>query len=274
MIQPDRVTPIIPFARRLVAGRFLRRFKRFFVAAQLPGYEGEVLAHTNNTGTMLGMLREGSPALFSPADNPARKLAWTLEALWLGGAYPDEGALPEGRTPWHGPGGFWAGVNTSIPNKLLEAAFYAGRLPWARGYTLCRRECRRGESRLDACLEGPGLPKLWIECKNVTLVEDGMALFPDAVSERALKHLETLSSLPRGERGAMFYVIQRPDARCFAPADIIDAAYAEGFRRAVDSGVEVYPVVVDVKPEGLFMRELVLPVAQCSAPPPEAVSQI
>ena len=259
MLPPDWTTPLIPFARRPVVGRFLRRFKRFFVAALLPGYDSEILAHTNNTGTMLGMLKEGTPALFSPSDNPARKLQWTLEALWLGGAYPYEQDLPEGRTPWRGPGGFWAGVNTSVPNKLLEAAFYAGRLPWTEGYTVCRRECRRGESRLDACFEGPGLPKLWVECKNVTLVEDDVALFPDAVSERALKHLETLASLPRGERGVMFYVIQRPDARCFAPADIIDPAYAEGFQRAVASGVEIHPVVVDVTIKGLFMRELALP---------------
>ena len=123
MLPPDWTTPLIPFARRPVVGRFLRRFKRFFVAALLPGYDSEILAHTNNTGTMLGMLKEGTPALFSPADNPARKLQWTLEALWLGGAYPYEQDLPEGRTPWRGPGGFWAGVNTSVPNKLLEAAF-------------------------------------------------------------------------------------------------------------------------------------------------------
>ena len=262
MLQPDRALPLIPFAKRPVVGRFLRRFKRFFVAARLPGHDGEILAHTNNTGTMLGMLREGAPALFSPADNPTRKLPWTLEALWLGGAYPDEDALPKGLTPWRGPGGFWAGVNTSVPNKLLEAAFHAGRLPWAEGYTVCRRECRYGESRLDACLEGPGLPKLWVECKNVTLVEDDVALFPDAVSERALKHLETLANLSRDERAAMFYVIQRPDARCFAPADIIDPAYSEGFRRAVAKGVEIHPVVVDVTPEGLFMRELNLPATR------------
>ena len=262
MLQPDGPTPLIPFVRRPVVGRFLRRFKRFFVAARLPDHDGEILAHTNNTGTMLGMLKEGSPALFSPADNPARKLQWTLEALWLGGAYPDEQALPAGHTPWRGPGGFWAGVNTSVPNRLLEAAFYAGRLPWAAGYTLFRRECRYGESRLDACLEGPGLPRLWVECKNVTLVEDDVALFPDAVSERALKHLGTLSNLPQGERAAMFYVIQRPDARCFKPADIIDPAYAEGFWQAVDRGVEIHPVVVDVTPEGLFMRELGSTVAR------------
>ncbi len=260
MIHSGGPAPLIPFARRPVVGRFVRRFKRFFVAALIPGQDGEVLAHTNNTGTMLGMLREGAPALFSPADNPARKLPWTLEALWAGGGYPAENTLPAGRTPWCGPGGFWAGVNTSVPNNLLEAAFYAGKLPWAAGYTAFRRECRHGESRLDACLEGPGLPRLWVECKNVTLVEDGVALFPDAVSERALKHLDTLTELARDERAAMFYVIQRPDAHCFAPAECVDPAYAEGFRLAAASGVEIHPVVVDVTPEGLFMRDIELSV--------------
>lgn len=55
---------------------------------------------------------------------------------------------------------------------MLEAAFRAGRLPWAEGYTSFAREKVRGESRLDGLLEGPGMPRLWVECKNVTMSED------------------------------------------------------------------------------------------------------
>ena len=76
--------------RRLLAypagcrtGRFIRREKRFFVIAELDGRE--VVAHTNNTGTMLGLLRPGMPGLLSPATNPARKLKWTGEAADFSG---------------------------------------------------------------------------------------------------------------------------------------------------------------------------------------------
>lgn len=220
-------------------GRFLRREKRFFVSVELDGQE--VKAHTNNTGTMLGLLRPGAPVLLSPAANPERRLKWTVEALGQGS----------------GQGFFWVGVNTSMPNRLLTALFEAGLLPWAKGYAALKREAVNGESRLDGLFTGPGLPDLWVECKNVTLVEDCEAAFPDAVTARGAKHLQTLMRLKsEGARAAMLYVIQRPDGRCFRAADYIDAVYAEALSEAVAAGVEIYPVAVDVREQGIFYREL------------------
>ena len=140
---------------------------------------------------------------------------------------------------------------------MLEAAFQAGRLDFARGYTECRREARRGSSRLDACLTGPSLPPLWVECKNVTMVEDDQALFPDAASERGQKHLrELMAIVAAGERAAMFYLVQRPDGRCFAPAAVIDPVYADLFLQAVRAGVEIYPYRARVSPQGIDLGEL------------------
>ena len=215
-------------------GRFIKREKRFFVSVELDGQE--VQAHTNNTGTMLGLLRPGAPVLLSPAANPERKLKWTVEALGQG----------------KGTGFFWVGVNTSMPNRLLEAFFKAGLLPWARSYEKLKREAVNGESRLDGLFTGPKLPDLWVECKNVTLVEDGEAAFPDAVTSRGAKHLQTLMRLKaEGARAAMLYVIQRPDGKCFRAADYIDPAYAEALAEASAAGVEIYPVVAEVKEDGI-----------------------
>ena len=215
-------------------GRFIKREKRFFVSVELDGQE--VQAHTNNTGTMLGLLRPGAPVLLSPAANPERKLKWTVEALGQG----------------EGNGFFWVGVNTSMPNRLLEAFFKAGLLPWARGYEKLKREAVNGESRLDGLFTGSKLPDLWVECKNVTLVEDGEAAFPDAVTSRGAKHLQTLMRLKaEGARAAMLYVIQRPDGKCFRAADYIDPAYAEALAEASAAGVEIYPVVVEVRQDGI-----------------------
>ncbi|MBQ8172889.1 MAG: DNA/RNA nuclease SfsA [Mailhella sp.] len=221
-------------------GRFLRREKRFFVYAELDGQV--VAAHTNNTGTMLGLLRPGAPVLLSPAENPERKLRWTVEAL--GQPSPS--------------GDFWVGVNTSVPNRLLTALFEAGLLPWVQDYTSLRREAVNGESRLDGLITGPGLPDIWVECKNVTLVEDCAAAFPDAVTARGTKHLQTLMRLKaEGARAAMLYMIQRPDGQCFRAADYIDPVYAEALAEAADAGVEIYPVVVDVRLDGIwYSREL------------------
>lgn len=243
----------------MLVARFLRREKRFSVAVRTQN--GDTWAHTNNTGTMLGLIRPGAPVLLSPAQNEKRTLRWTLEAIWHGGAFPDEANLSAApATPFCGPRGFWVGVNTSVPNRLLSAAFAAGQLPFAAGYTRLRREAVRGQSRLDGCFEADNRPPLWVECKNVTLVEDDVALFPDAVSARGLKHLDELSAIAAsGERAAMLYIVQRPDARCFAPASMVDAAYAERFRSL--QGVEVYPMVCRTGMDGYFLESGVLPLS-------------
>lgn len=212
-----------------------------------PGTFQTVWAHSNNSGSMLGLLRRGSSALISPAPGEKRKLHWTLELLGL-----------------HQPGKadpLWVGVNTMTPNRLLKAAFAAGRLPWAEGYEQFTPECKRGSSRLDACLTAAGKKPLWVECKNVTLVEDGgVAAFPDAASERGCKHLrELMDIVASGERAACFYLIQRADARCFAPADYVDPEYARLLGEAVRAGVEIYPHLGLVDESGIDLGGL-LPV--------------
>lgn len=197
--------------------------------------DGERLwAHTNNSGSMLGLIRPGAPVLVSPAANPARKLPYTLEMIRLGD--------------------MWVGVNTLTPNRLLKAAFAAGRLPFAAGYEAFQAEAALGDSRLDGVFTGPGLSPLWVEAKNVTLVEDGVAVFPDAVTERGQKHLAACMEIAaRGERAAFFYCVQRADGSCFGPADYIDPAYAALFWRAVDAGVEVYPYRVEMDEAGISL---------------------
>ena len=249
IVEASRSTPLLPHARPCVWGTFLRRVKRFSVEMLLDGRS--VWVHSNNSGSMLGLTRPGQPMLASVAGNPARKLPYTQEAVWLGQTRPaaDGGSLP-------GAAGFWVGVNTAVPNRLLEAAFHAGRLPFAAGYTHCRREARRGQSRLDACLTAPDRPPLWVECKNVTMTEDDTACFPDAASERGRKHLRELMDIVRGgERAAMFYLVQRADGSCFAPADFIDPAYAELFDEALALGVEMYPWRAHVSPLGIDLGE-------------------
>ena len=178
-----------------------------------------------------------------------------------------------GAPPGGGPG-FWAGVNTSVPNRMIEAAFLARRLGFAKGYTAIRREVRRGESRLDALLTGPGLPPLWVECKNVTLVEDGMACFPDAATVRGQKHLrELMDIVSSGERGAMFYLVQRPDGRCFGPAAFIAPDYAALFWQALRAGVEVYPYEAFLSEAGIGLGGL-LPLAKPDCPDVTADSRI
>lgn len=216
-----------PEASRLV--RFLRREKRFSV--EVEDGSGRFWAHSNNSGSMMGLLRPGSEALVSPALKPGRKLPFTLELL-----------------RWDG---FWVGVNTLTPNRMLRLAWEAGIMPETAGCPVFRSEAVVGQSRLDGRFEGPK-GTLWVEAKNVTLVEEDTAYFPDAATERGRKHLEELIRLRgEGHRCACFYFVQRGDARCFGPADFIDPDFARLFWRALDAGVECWAYRADVSPEGI-----------------------
>ncbi len=232
--------PLVPMLPDCITGTFLRRKNRFSVEIE---YRKKTFwIHSNNSGSMLGLLRPGTPVLASPALNPNRKLPFTLEYIWYNAPCPARAVTkPDGH-------GFWVGVNTSVPNRLLESAFRKGCLPFAQQYSTCMREKVYGQSRLDACFIAADLPPLWVECKNVTLVEGGVACFPDAVSQRGQKHLlELMNIAQQGGHAAMFYLVQRPDASCFAPASFIDPEYARCYEQARKAGVQmhVFSTIID-----------------------------
>lgn len=217
------------FESPLQRATFLARSKRFLVDAELGG--SRVLVHTNNTGSMMGLLRPGGEVWLSCSSNPKRRCPFTLEAVET-----DAGPCL---------------VNTLGPNRLLAESALAGLLPGCPEVTAVKSEPAFEHGRLDACLETPSGPVL-VEAKNVTLVESGVALFPDAVTERGRKHLYELARLARqGVRAAMFYLAPHPEARCFAPADMIDPAYAAALGEAVAAGVEVWAFAAVVDPEGV-----------------------
>lgn len=269
---------VFSFAEELFEAKLIQRERRFFIefvdnktsyADIMAGRYKSEFAHTNNTGSMMGLIKKGRSILLSKAGNPARKLAYTLEAINLN---------KEGEKP------LWLGVNTSVPNRFLQKLFllnpaYEYRLlPFAKNFQHIKMEAKNGESRLDACLfadngKNPQSPqkvqqaqraqRVWIECKNVSMVEYDAAAFPDAVSERGQKHLETLMRLKEeGDRAVMFYVVQRTDAKCFMPADFIDNLYAEKLKKAYALGVEVYAAVADVQKDGIYFDGY-LPLAPC-----------
>ncbi len=182
---------------------------------------------------MLGLLRPGRDIILSRSDNPRRKLPYTLELVRQDG--------------------FWVGVNTLTPNRMLRIAWENALIPELRGYESFRSEAVFGQSRLDACLEGPE-GKLWIEAKNVTLVEDERACFPDAVSVRASRHMQELTRLSgQGHKVACFCLVQRPDCRCFGPADFIDPQFAGALKQAADCGLLILPYKAVVCESGISL---------------------
>jgi sugar fermentation stimulation protein A len=221
------------FPSRLIRGTLVQRYKRFLADVRLSN--GEIVtAHCTNTGSMLGCKEPGSAVYLSLSPNKGRKLPYTWEMIQIKRN--------------------WIGINTLHPNRLVAEAIAAGVIAELRGYPNIRREVKvSAHSRLDLCLEGSG-GCCYVEVKNVTVSFDGAAAFPDAVSERATKHLKELIRLKRqGHRAVAVFVIQRGDCDHFRPADEIDPEYGRWLRRAVKAGVEVLPYVANVTPKGILL---------------------
>lgn len=236
------------FSTPLTAGVLVRRYKRFLADVELPG-AGIVTAHTPNSGSLLGLTDPGNRVWLSPIENPKAKLRWRLEIIEA--AVPPRGKKVK------------VGVNTGLPNRLVREAIEAGDLPALGGYDTIRAEVKYGaNSRVDLLLESKTARPCWVEVKNVTLAEGDVALFPDAVTARGLKHLRELTARVQvGDRAAMVYVVQRGDCERMAPARAIDPAYAAGLAAAAARGVELYCIRMKVGLRAIdFDKELPLSV--------------
>jgi sugar fermentation stimulation protein A len=227
-------------------GRLVRRYKRFLADIELPG--GKVVTvHCPNPGSMLGLQTPGSAVRCSTSDNPKRKLRHTLEMIRVGRV--------------------WVGLHTLRANQLAAHALSRGAVPGLHGYSDVRREVAvGGGSRLDFQLAGhrDDPRPAYVEVKSVTLCGEGeakdRALFPDAVTERGRRHMQTLERLQgEGSRAAVLFVVQRADCREVRPADEIDPAYGDALRSAARKGVEVFALQARITARRVTMERM-LPV--------------
>lgn len=219
----------------LSTGTLIKRYKRFMADVELPS--GEVITlHCPNTGSMLNCNQPGSAVWFSDSGNPKRKYRHTWEQVAVGEN-----------------GEYRAGINTGLANKLVKEAVEAGVISELQGYDSVRTEVKYGNenSRIDLLLENLNPPgQCFVEVKNVTLGEQGIAYFPDAVTERGRKHLRELAAMvAQGHRGVLVFCVQLTGVSEVRPADHIDPAYGEALRAAVTDGVEVYAWQAELTPE-------------------------
>jgi sugar fermentation stimulation protein A len=231
---PDHLEAAIPWPP-LTRGVLLKRYKRFMADVHLDSGE-TVTAHCANSGRMTSCCEAGRTVYLSTHDNPRRKLKYTWEMIEMPNALNGGLSL--------------VGVNTGVPNRLVAAALEARTVPELAAYHEVATEVRMASgSRLDIRLDATDQPPCFVEVKNCTLVRDGLAQFPDAVTARGQKHLVELQrQVAAGARACMFYFVQRMDAKRFEPAREIDPAYAAELARAVAGGVEilVYDVEIDL----------------------------
>ncbi len=205
----------------LTEGRLLRRYKRFFADVRLSNSQ-VVVAHCPNTGAMTGCAEPGFAARISPANNPKRKLQWTLEQTC-------------------NQDGTWIGVHTGRVNALVREGLQAGLWPELHDWRWVKNEPRHGSGRFDLLLgqEQEAGAQMLVEIKSVTLAEGGIGLFPDTRSERAARHVLELARLQRqGEvQTALVFCVQRSDVREVRPATHLDPDFAQAVRQARQAGV-------------------------------------
>ena len=212
------------------AGVFVRRLNRFTATVEINGIPQT--AHVKNTGRLRELLLPGAKVFLQQADKAERKTVFDLIA-----------AEKDGRI---------VNIDSQIPNAVAaEWVRNGGLFP---DLTLLRREVTYGNSRFDLYAEHGG-KRAFIEVKGVTLLRGTTALFPDAPTERGIKHIKELCACVNdGYEAYLLFVIQFAGAAAFAPNAETHPAFAEALKEALSSGVRLLAYDCAVTPDSIFLR--------------------
>lgn len=214
----------------------LRRYKRFLADVEFP--DGTVTTvHCPNTGAMTGSDTPGARVWLSTSESKTRKYRHTWELI-----ESDAGTVC---------------IHSALANRLVQEALEAQRIPDLAGFESLQREVKLGDkSRLDFRLQYPD-ENVYIEVKCVTLCEPGtgQGLFPDAVSDRARRHLGELAALAQQKktRAVLVFCVQHTGVDRVSAAGEIDPRYREAMREALAAGVEVLAWGADITPRAISL---------------------
>ena len=216
--------------RNVISALFIERPNRFIANVQTE--EGIQRVHVKNTGRCRELLSPGATVYLEEGDNPNRKTRYDLIAV--------------------DKNGLLINMDSQAPNRLFaEWAASGGFLP---DVTRIRGEYTYGASRLDFCLEtGKGLHL--VEVKGVTLEENGVARFPDAPTERGVKHIKELQkAVESGLEATLCFVVQMEGIRHVEPNDATHPAFGVALREAAAAGVHVKAYDCSVAADAVFIR--------------------
>ena len=218
-----------------VPGVFVQRLNRFVAQVE---YDGKLWsAHIATSGRLGELLVPGADVLLEKSTRETRRTPYSLRAVY----YND----------------VWVSIDAQIPNRLVGSALKAGLLPPFADAEFIRSEPAYESGRFDFLLADAG-QATYVEVKSVTLVEGQVGRFPDAPTVRGRRHLLHLAELAQqGCRTAVIFVIQRNDAKSFAPNAVTDPAFACALRQALLSGVEVFAYRCEVSPAGIILTDRV-----------------
>lgn len=217
----------------MIPGRFLSRPNRFIAQVEINGKEETV--HVKNTGRCRELLRPGAEVWCQESRNPNRKTKYDLITVRKGDRLIN--------------------MDSQAPNIAAGEWLRSGGLGEISNL---KPECFHGDSRFDFSFEKDG-KRCFLEVKGVTLEQDGVCAFPDAPTERGVKHLKGLTQLAREGYGAyVLFVIQMPDVKYLHPNDVTDPAFGAALREAAAAGVQVIAIDCAVTEDSMELRLPVL----------------
>lgn len=229
--------------RSIKHATFLARPNRFIARVLLDGAVETV--HVKNTGRCRELLQPGVAVILEEAGHPGRKTRYSLVAVYKGKMLIN--------------------IDSQAPNTVVYEAIQQRRLPEFGVVTRLTREVRYRGSRFDLYYETEE-KRGFIEVKGVTLEEQGLALFPDAPTERGTKHLRELTAAVReGYEGCVFFLLQMKGPQHFQPNKAVDPDFAEALQVAKESGVRVLAYDSIVTEDGIALEEPT-PVEVCPDP--------
>lgn len=217
----------------VISGRFVERPNRFI--AYVETEEGLQTVHVKNTGRCRELLQPGAVVYLERAGSAARKTAYDLIAV-------EKGSL-------------LVNMDAQAPNRVFaEWVTAGGFLP---DVTAIKREYTYGDSRLDFCLE-TRLGLHLVEVKGVTLEQDGLARFPDAPTERGVRHIRELQkAVEQGLEASLCFIVQMEGMQSVSPNDATHPAFGQALREAAAAGVRVCAYECSVTPDSLSVaREI------------------
>lgn len=220
----------------LESAQLVKRYKRFLADVITPA--GKLLTiHCANTGAMTGCATPGDTIWYSTSNNIKRK-------------YPHSWELTQTQT------GDWICVNTHRANDLISQFITENKIPELSDYDNISREVKYGDenSRIDLLLKKKQQVNCYIEVKSVTLLENNIGYFPDAVTIRVQKHLRELSLIAeRGERAVLFFAVLHTGIKKMSVASHIDCQYAALLQQATNVGIEILCYQIKISEKGLAM---------------------
>lgn len=206
--------------KNIVKGEFISRPNRFIANVSLNGKTETV--HVKNTGRCKELLVNGCTVYLSVSDNPDRKTKHDLIVVEK---------LREGKAP------LLVNMDSQIPNDA--AAEWLPKSGLFSKNAVIRREVKYGDSRFDFYIED-GDRKAFLEVKGVTLENNGIASFPDAPTERGIKHINELVECKlKGFEAYILFVVQMKDIKMFTPNDVTHKAFGDALRQAHKAGVNI-----------------------------------